>query len=45
MQHKDMGKDLLMRIYKPIEESAVIESTPKIEGRAVTMLIGPKKTS
>ena len=45
MQHKDLGKDLLMRIYKPVEENAVIESTPKIEGKAVTMLIGPKKSS
>ena len=45
MQHKDLGKDLLMRIYKPVEENAVIESTPKIEGKAVTMLLGPKKSS
>ena len=43
MQYKDLGKDLLMRIFKPVEETAVMEGTPKIEGKAVTMLLGPKK--
>ena len=43
MQHKDLGKELLERIYKPIEEIASMDSTPKVEGRSMTMLVGPKQ--
>ena len=43
MQYKDLGKELLDRLYKPIEEVAVMESSPKVEGRSMTMLVGPKK--
>jgi len=43
MQHKDLGKELLERIYKPIEEIASMDSSPKIEGRAISMLVGPKQ--
>lgn len=44
LQHKDKGRDLLMRIYSPIEEIATVESPAKMEGRAMSMLVGPKKT-
>ena len=44
MQHKDLGRELLMKIYQPIENVAVMESSPKMEGRAITMLVSPKKT-
>ena len=43
MQHKDLGKDLLMKIYTPLEEVASMESSPKMEGKAITMLLGSKK--
>ena len=43
MQFKDLGRDLLNKIYQPIEEIATMESTPKMEGRAITMVVGPKK--
>ena len=43
MQHKDLGRDLLMKIYQPIEETTVMESAPKVEGRAMSMLLGSKK--
>ena len=43
MQHKDLGKELLERIYKPIEEIATMDSTPKVEGRSMSMLVGPKQ--
>ena len=43
MQYKDLGKDLLFKVYKPLEDTVVMESPPKIEGRAVAMLLGPKK--
>ena len=44
MQHKDLGRELLMKIYQPIENVAVMESQPKMEGRSIAMLVGPKKT-
>lgn len=44
MQHKELGRDLLQKIFTPIEDIAAMESTPKVEGRAMTMLLGPKKT-
>lgn len=45
LQYKDLGKDLLLKLYQPLEETAVMESPPKIEGRAIAMMIGPKKTT
>ena len=45
MQHKDLGRELLEKIYKPIENDATLESNPRIEGRSITMLVGPKKGS
>ena len=44
LQYKDLGKDLLLKIYQPLESIAVMDSAPKIEGKAYAMLIGPKKT-
>jgi len=44
MQHKDLGRELLQKIYTPIENDAVMESSPRIEGRSITMLVGPKKS-
>jgi translation initiation factor IF-3 len=44
MQHKDLGRELLEKIYKPIENDATLESNPRMEGRSITMLVGPKKT-
>ena len=43
VQHKDLGRDLLMKIYTPLEEVASMESSPKMEGKAITMLLGSKK--
>ena len=44
MQHKDLGKDLLLKLFTPIEGMAAMESPPKIEGKAMSMLLGPKKS-
>lgn len=44
MQHKDLGRELLEKVYKPIENEATLESNPRMEGRSITMLVGPKKT-
>lgn len=43
MQHKELGKDLLMKIYNDVQDVAALESPPKYEGRSMAMLIGPKK--
>jgi translation initiation factor IF-3 len=43
MQHKDLGRELLEKIYKPIENDATLESNPRMEGRSITMLVGPKQ--
>lgn len=32
MQHKELGRDLLQKIYQPIEDIAAMESTPKVRG-------------
>jgi len=30
MQHKELGRDLLLKIFKPLEDVAVMESPPKV---------------
>eukprot|EP01041_Mallomonas_annulata_P002331 gene2331-4535_t len=43
MQHKDLGRELLLKIFQPVEEIAAMESQPKFEGKAISMMLGPKK--
>lgn len=43
MQYKDLGRDLLLKLFNPVEEIATIESPPKVEGRSMTMMVGPKQ--
>lgn len=45
MQHKELGQQLLMKLFEPLSETAVIEAPPKFEGRAIAMLVGPKKVN
>lgn len=35
MQHKELGRDLLQKIYQPIEDIAAMESTPKVRIDAI----------
>jgi translation initiation factor IF-3 len=42
MAHMDLGRELLERVAKDIEELGKIESMPKVEGRQMVMMIGPK---
>eukprot|EP01038_Epipyxis_sp_PR26KG_P009940 gene9940-13373_t len=42
MQHKDLGQELLMKMFQPLSDVASMEGTPKLEGRSMTMLVGPK---
>ncbi|WP_432456180.1 MULTISPECIES: translation initiation factor IF-3 [unclassified Agarivorans] len=43
MAHQSLGFDLLNRIKADLEEIAVVEAFPKMEGRQAVMVLGPKK--
>ena len=43
MAHTDLGKDVLMRFAETLDEFAVIETAPKLEGRTMTLILAPKK--
>lgn len=43
MAHQDLGAELLNRIKTDLEEISVVESFPKLEGRQMVMVLGPKK--
>jgi translation initiation factor IF-3 len=43
MAHREIGLDLLKRVEKDLEEIAVVEQFPKLEGRQMVMVMGPKK--
>ena len=42
MAHVELGADLLTRVRQDVDEFAKIESMPKMEGRQMTMVLGPK---
>ena len=43
MAHKELGMDVLKRIEKDLEELAIVEQFPKMEGRQMVMVLSPKK--
>ena len=43
MAHQDLGRRLMERIEKDLDELAVVESRPRLEGRQMTMMLSPKK--
>jgi len=43
MSHQDLGQELARRIQGDVGENGVIESFPRLEGRQMVMMIGPKK--
>jgi bacterial translation initiation factor 3 (bIF-3) len=43
MAHREIGVDLLKRIEKDLEEIAIVEQFPKMEGRQMVMVMAPKK--
>ena len=43
MSHQDLGRTLVQKIQEDVAEVALIESYPRLEGRQMTMMIGPKK--
>ena len=43
MAHREIGMDVLKRIEKDLEELAIVEQFPKMEGRQMIMVMAPKK--
>ena len=43
MAHQDLGRRLMERIEKDLDELAIVESRPRVEGRQMTMMLSPKK--
>ena len=43
MAHKELGAELLKRIEADLADVGVVEQYPKMEGRQMIMVMGPKK--
>ncbi|MDH5326477.1 MAG: translation initiation factor IF-3 [Gammaproteobacteria bacterium] len=43
MAHQELGLELLKRVEADLEELGAVEQFPKVEGRAMVMIIAPKK--
>jgi len=43
MAHQNLGRDLLKRVEADLAELGTVEQFPKMEGRQMVMVIGPKK--
>src|SRR6266700_1317379 len=44
-EHPDRGRDLLMRLAEDVKEIGLIETQPLLEGRNMTMVLGPSKNA
>jgi translation initiation factor IF-3 len=43
MSHQELGMQLIENLKLDLEEHAVIEQMPKLEGRQIFMLVSPKR--
>ncbi|WP_082884354.1 translation initiation factor IF-3 [Piscirickettsia salmonis] len=43
MAHQELGLELLKRVEVDLNEYGIVEHRPKLEGRQMVMVIGPKK--
>jgi len=43
MAHQEIGRNLLKRVEKDLEELGSVEQFPKMEGRQMVMVIAPKR--
>lgn len=43
MAHREIGMELLKRVENDLIELAIVEQFPKMEGRQMVMVMGPKK--
>ena len=44
MAHQELGLKLLQRVEADLEEFGLVEQRPRLEGRQMVMVLGPKKT-
>ena len=44
MAHQELGRDLLERVADDVKVHGKVENIPKLEGRQMTMMIGPMPT-
>ena len=42
MAHQNLGRELLERVAEDIKDLGKVENMPKLEGRQMVMMIGPK---
>jgi len=42
MAHQELGLELLHRVAADVGDKGKIESMPKLEGRQMVMMVGPK---
>jgi len=45
MAHQELGRELLKRIESDLNEYAMVEQFPRLEGRQMVMVLAPKKTN
>lgn len=43
MAHQELGMEMLKRLEADLEDYGVVEHRPKMEGRQMIMVLGPKK--
>jgi len=43
MAHQELGAQLLKRIEQDLAEYGAVEQFPRLEGRQMVMILGPKK--
>jgi translation initiation factor IF-3 len=41
--HPEIGRAILQRLFEEVEEMAVIETNPRLDGRQMTMVLAPAK--
>ena len=44
MAHHELGRELLERVAEDVKDHGKVENIPKLEGRQMTMMIGPMPT-
>lgn len=42
ISHASLGRELCLKFYKELEEIAVMEKSPKVEGRNMIMILAPR---
>ncbi len=42
ISHAELGHNLCMKFFKRLEDSAILEKEPKVEGRNMIMILAPK---